>query len=150
MFMTEQNDSHASTQRDIDFQETVEGLQNDDMRVVTLQLLGMSPLEDKRILPHLEKILTDTTPCVVARPYSFGEVRWLAAYALAKERQASGIKEPVIVRNVVVPLNTDKLEELVKEAHIQSHGGVEGVLEEFAQLQALDKLPRYNLELNVE
>jgi hypothetical protein len=146
--MIEQNDQNSPMQRDIDFQETVQGLQNDDMRIATLQMLRMSPLDDERILPYLEELLTDTTPCIVALPYQFGETRWLAAYALAKERKALGIKEPLFLRNVAVPLNTGELEALVKETNIQSHGGVEGALEKFAQLQVLGKLPLYDLELN--
>src|SRR5215469_1755489 len=99
--MTEQQDPHSLTQRDIDFQDMREGLQNDDRRSVILRLLMMEPLADERILPYLEELLTDTTPCLLYIPLHYGEMRWLAAHALAKERQALGIKEPVILHNVV-------------------------------------------------
>jgi len=148
--MTEQQDLHSPTQRDIDLQETIEALQTDDRRSVMLRVLMMEPLADERILPSLEELLTDTTPCVIAIPHRFGEVRWLAAHALAKERQALGISEPVVLHNVVIPLDTNELGRLAEEAQLHSRGGLEGILEDFAQLQARDKLPRYDLELNRE
>lgn len=147
--MTEQNAPQPS-QRDIDFQETVASLQQDDMRAISLRALKMSPLADERILPYLEELLTDTTPCVIALPYRFGEVRWLAAYALAEEREALGIKEPVRLPGVVRPLDTNELATLAQEANVHGRSGIEGILEEFAQLRELGKLPRYDLELNSE
>lgn len=147
--MTEQNAPQPS-QRDIDFQDTVANLQQDDRRAVSLRALAMSPLADERILPYLEELLTDTTPCVIALPYRFGEVRWLAAYALAQERKALGIKEPVRLPDVVRPLNTNELATLAQEADVQGRGGIEGILEKFAKLRELGRLPRYDLELNRE
>ncbi len=146
--MTEQHDPQTASQRDSDFQDMVENLRKDDMRAVSLRVLAMSPLADERILPYLQELLTDTTPCVVSIPYRFGEIRWLAAYALAEERKALGIKEPVHLHDVVRPLDTTELVQRAREANIQGRGGIEGVLEQFAQLQELDKLPRYNLALN--
>jgi hypothetical protein len=148
--MTEHNDQHSPTQQDSEFQETVEDLQGDELRIATLKALMISPLEDERILPYLEEFLTDTSPCVVAIPYRFGEIRWLAAHALAQEREALGIGEPVILRDVVRPLDLEELAVLEKEAQIQARGGIDGILQTFAQLQTQGKLPRYDLTLNQE
>lgn len=147
--MIECNDPQEIAQREADFQEFVEGLQSDDLllQTATLKTLVMSPLRDQRILPYLEALLTDSTPCLVALPYMFGEIRWLAAYALAKERAVLRIEETVYLHDVVVPLDTQAVVALEKEAHIRGRGGVDGMLETFAQLRAMGILPLYDLML---
>jgi hypothetical protein len=136
MIEIDQKELQETLQRDRDFQETVENLHSDDLLLQTsaLKVLAIDPLGDQRILPYLEALLTDTTPCLVAIPYMFGEIRWLAARALAKERAVLGIEEKVYLHNVVKPLNTQTLADLGKEAHIQGYGGIDGILEMFAEL----------------
>ena len=147
--MIECNDPQEISQRDDDFQEFAQGLQSDDLleQTATLETLVMSPLRDQRILPYLEALLADSTPCLVALPYMFGEIRWLAAYALAKERAVLGIEETVYLHDVVVPLDTQALVNLEKEAQVRVRGGVDGMLETFAELRAMGILPLYDLML---
>ena len=147
MIEIDQKDIQETSQKDRDFRATVEHLQSDDLLLqsATLKTLVIDPLGDQRILPYLEALLTDTTPCLVAIPYRFGEIRWLAARALAKERAVLGIKEPVYLQNVVKPLTGQALADLEREAHIQARGGIDGLLETFAQLRAMGKLLLYDL-----
>ncbi|AGY56350.1 hypothetical protein GKIL_0103 [Gloeobacter kilaueensis JS1] len=71
-------------------QSLIEALQsNDDNRVGTaLTVLIEKPAADRRLLPYLEALLDRRSACVVARPFTFGELQLLAARALAEERGA--------------------------------------------------------------
>lgn len=86
-----------------EWKETVEHLTGSDLsfKVAALKDFWRFPSADPRLLPYLEDLIDDKTPCLLAIPYLFGEVRWLAAKALLAEREALGIRQPVRVRNVV-------------------------------------------------
>lgn len=133
---------------DNEFQELVEDLSSTDVfiRVATLKTLCQEPSEDERVLPHIEALLNDTTPCIVMLPYRFGEIRWLAAKALVAERAALGHREPVRLLAVVQPLNTEEFASLASAAGVKSRGGVDGVLEALTTLREMGRLPLYDLE----
>lgn len=130
--------------------EVVEDLTSDDasFRCIMLRVLWDDPAADERILPYLEHLLHDKSPCLLAIPYRFGVIRWLAAQALAAERAALGIPEPIRLQNVVKPLSTADVATAEHEASIDGRGGVEGVLESIAILNEMGYLPRYDLELS--
>lgn len=134
---------------DEEFAEMLADLHSDDRRLQTalLQTLMMSPTGDPRFLPELEPLLEDRSPCLVQIPYLFGELRWLAAHALAAERAACGVAEPVRVLGVAVPLSTDELGGLERAAGLRGRGGVDGRLEMFGKLNKLGKVPRADLVL---
>ena len=133
-----------------DFAEFVQDMIGEDvpLRAAGLQVLWESPAADERLLPYLEYLLHDESPCLLAIPYRFGVVRWLAAQALAAERAALGILEPVRLQNVVKPLSTADVITAKYEAGIKGRGGVEGVLESIGILNEMGYLPRYDLELS--
>lgn len=130
--------------------EIIEDLTSSDasLRCAMLRVLWDDPAADARILPYLERLLYDKTPCLLAIPYRFGEIRWLAAHALAAERAALGIMKPVRLRNVVPPLDTGGVVNHEDKAGIDGRGGVEGVLENFAILNDRGYLPRHDVELS--
>lgn len=132
---------------DDEFQELIEHLHSKDLslRVAALKDIWQYPSGDVRILQYLEAALDDTTPCVVMLPYHFGEVRWLAAYALAAERAAMGIDKSVVVCGVAKPLDTEELSALAKKASADCRGGVEGMLEIFKILREKGQLPLYDV-----
>ncbi|BAY28162.1 helicase-like protein (plasmid) [Calothrix sp. NIES-2100] len=134
---------------DNEFQELVEDLSSTDVsiRVAALEILCQEPLEDERVLPHLEALLNDTTPCVVMLPYRFGEIRWLAAKALVAERAALGHSEPVRLHGVIQPFDTEEFTSLALAAGVKSGSGVDGVLKAFVILREMGRLPLYDLEL---
>lgn len=134
---------------DKELQELLEDLysENLSMRVAVLKDLEQYPSGDTRVLSYLEALLDDKTPCVVSIPYLFGEIHWLAAHALAAERKVLGIKEPVSLKGIVRPLDTEEFDALRKVAGIEDRGGVEGVLESFSTLREMGRLPVYDLEL---
>ena len=133
---------------DQDFSELTEDLRSEDLslRVATLKAFRKLPSGDPRILPHLERLLQDKTPCVLGYPYIFGEVRWLAAHALAAERAALGINQPVRVQNVVKPINTAGIAYAEEVANVEFKGGVEGVLENLAILREMGYLSLIDLD----
>jgi superfamily II DNA/RNA helicase len=134
---------------DNEFQELVEDLSSPDVsiRVATLKTLCQDPTQDERVLPHLEALLNDTTPCVVMLPYRFGEIRWLAAKALAAEYDAIGFNESVHLHNAVRPLDTEEIVSIASAAGIKTRAGVDGVLETLATLRRMGRLPLCDLVL---
>jgi hypothetical protein len=133
-----------------EFQELVEDLHSKElsMRVATLKTLQKYPSGDERVLQHIEALLDDKTLCVLMLPYRFGEIRWLAAQALAAERASLGNEEPVRLQSVVRPLDTEEFVALREKAGVKSRGGVDGLLEALATLREMGQLPLYDdLEL---
>ena len=132
-----------------DLAELSADLNGDDvsLRAVTLEAFWKVPSADKRILPDLERLLHDTTPCLLGIPYIFGEIRWLAAKALAAEREALGIPKLVYLQNVVQPIDTLGIMRAADAANVKVRGGVEGLLETLGILQEMGKLPLYDLYL---
>ena len=132
-----------------EFRETVKHLMGDDLflRVAALENLRDDPSADERMLPYLERLLEDKTPCLVAIPFLYAEIRWLAAHALAAERAALGINQPVQLQNVVGPIYTGDIIAAEQLANINGQGGLEGVLESFAIVRDMGYLPRIDLDL---
>lgn len=130
--------------------ELLEELTSEDasFRAATLKVLWEYPSADLRVLPYLEQLLNDKTPCILAIPYVFGEIRWLAAHALAAERAALGINEPIYLLNVVRPAETGDIIKAEYEAGIKARGGVDGLLENLALARALGYMPLYDLNLS--
>jgi hypothetical protein len=134
---------------DQEFSEFVEDMtvENISKKAAMLRAISKLPSADKRVTLYLERLLHDTTPCLLGIPYIFGEIRWLAAKALAAEREALAIRETVRLQNVVRPLNTMGIMRAADAANVRVRGGVEGLLETLGKLQEMDKLPLYDLYL---
>lgn len=134
---------------DQEFTELLEDLASEDpsFRAVTLEVLWQFPSADPRVLPYLERLLHDKAPCLLGIPYVFGEIRWFAAHALAAERGALGITEPVRLQNVVRPAETRDIMKAEYEAGIEGRGGVEGLLADLAILRDMGYMPMIDLNL---
>lgn len=132
-----------------EFAEFVEDINSEDLSLIvaTLNDLRDYPSADRRVLPYLERLLEDKRTCLLAIPYIFGEIRWVAAKALLAEREALGIHEPVRLLNVVQPIDMRGYAKARRAANISIRGGVEGVLENLAILRDMGYLPMYDLIL---
>jgi hypothetical protein len=75
------------------FQEFVAAMESDNpiAKAVYCRHLFGSPSGDARVLPYLEAALVDKTICVVMIPFTFADVRYEAALALASERKVQSI-----------------------------------------------------------
>lgn len=93
-------------------------------------------------------MLHDKTPCVLGHPYVFGEIRWLAGQALAAERAALGISEPVQLPSVVRPAETMDIMRAADAAKFRLQGGVEGLLADLATLRDMGYMPMIALNLS--
>lgn len=133
-----------------EFTEFVEDITSGDLSsvVATLEDLRDYPSADARVLPYLSRLLYDKNPCVIAIPFVFAEVRWLAAHALAAERAALGIQKPVCLRQIVKPLDTGGIVRAEYAAGIEPRGGVDGLLMNFGILNDMGYLPLYDLNLS--
>ncbi|MGB0384029.1 MAG: hypothetical protein ACPGWR_04315 [Ardenticatenaceae bacterium] len=134
---------------DQDFNELIEDMNSEDLslRAATLKVLREYPSADQRVLPYLERLLHDKTPCLAGIPYIYAEIRLLAAHALAVERAALGINQPIPLKNMVRPVYTGDIVAAERLANIKARGCVEGMLESFAIVRDLGYLPRYDLDL---
>ncbi|MGB0383961.1 MAG: hypothetical protein ACPGWR_03975 [Ardenticatenaceae bacterium] len=132
-----------------EWKESVEHLTGSDLsfKVVTLKDFWRYPSADPRLLPYLEDLIHDKTPCLLGIPYVFGEVRWLAAKALTAEREALEICKPVRLQNVVRPIDMKEYTSARKTAQVELKVGVEGVLENIAILRDMGYLPLIDLNL---
>ena len=134
---------------DDDFRDVSAALCDTDpgQRAAMLQTLADDPSGDPRLLALVEALLGDTTPVVVSIPLHYGELRWVAAHALAAERGAVGKCSPVILSDAVVPVNDAELVRRGASVGVPQGGGVPGALAAFAVLRDLDLLPRRPLRL---
>ena len=85
-----------------------------------LEICREKPIGDMRLLPYFEAYLEDRRPCILGAPTEYGEVRWLAAEALAAERQELGIGEYVMLKGAVRPLGIVELYRLAQSAGIDT------------------------------
>jgi hypothetical protein len=115
-------------------------------RVYALRCLAEAPLADTRILAAAEILLADESLTVLSIPYTFGEVRWVAAAAVAALRGALHRSDEVRLADVPTPLTPDRLGALAEAVGLTDiSGGIEGSLDAVARLRALGQLPRRNL-----
>lgn len=118
-------------------------------RAAMLKDLLHNPTGDVQVRAAVEALLEDHAPCVVQIPLRIGEVRWLAARALAAERSAGGVAEPVVVKGIVRPLEVGELAERTLVTL-----GAEAVrlslFDRFEKLLSLGQLPVVDLEIEVE
>lgn len=115
-------------------------------RANALRTLAEAPVADQRLLSAAESMLADESLTILSIPYSFGEVRWHAAAAVAALRGALQVREVVHLLDVPVPLTTDKIGQLATQAGLGTgKGGIDGVLETLEQLRALGRIPRRNI-----
>jgi hypothetical protein len=87
-------------------------------------------------------LLDDRTIALMSIPYSFGEVRWCAADAVASLRGVLGISEPVVITDIFAPVSGGKAMGLLKAAGVESKGGIDGTIEALEILAKMDRLPR--------
>jgi hypothetical protein len=102
-------------------------LSSDDpkRRAAALRARSRHPSGDPRVLPLLENLLHDRTPIIVQFPIAYGEIRWLAAEALAAERYQQNLTEHVVAPGTVIPLSTTKLYRLAEAAGVPDDDGWE-------------------------
>jgi HEAT repeat protein len=133
-----------------EFRELIEDLesQNLSLRVASLKVLRDYPSRDQRILPYLEDLLHDKTPCLIAIPFVYAEIRWLAAHALLAERAALGINQPVCLWNIMRPIDYSGYADARDAANITGRGRSGGVLESIALLRDQGYLPMTDLNLS--
>ncbi|GLL08156.1 hypothetical protein GCM10017581_099160 [Dactylosporangium matsuzakiense] len=92
----------------------LEELSGQDRQNVMYWLQGISecPSGDPRVIEAVRTCLDDRTVVKLWIPYSYGEVRWWAAHALAEELSAAGRPATVVLDDVTEPLNSSEVDAL--------------------------------------
>ncbi len=121
---------------------------NPRARANMLRAIAELPHASAELLAACEKLLADQTITLLSLPYRFGEIRWLAADAVAAVRGVLGIAEPVVIQNVMPSLTTNDVMRLATAAGMSMRGtGVDGVIETLRSLAAAGKVPRRTITL---
>lgn len=84
-----------------------------------MKSLADAPTGDARVLPLVEALLDDLTPCQISIPFSYAEIRWLAARALVAERFANDLREPMRIAGMILPQSNQDLYDIM-DAHLQN------------------------------
>ena len=129
---------------DEDLQEFIDCIESDNAKELGqwLKAFQISPSQDVRILPYLEKLLTSQSVCIVynSEPLYYGEIRLLAAQALAAERAKLNIDEPVYCK-LVVPLVDNEVDTYASEIGIKVRYRIEDTIEALERLIELNRVP---------
>lgn len=113
------------------------------VRANTLNGIAANPMADRRVLAIAERLLEDRAICILSLPYKFGEVRGIAADAVAALRAALSIEAPVVVDDVFAPVSTEEASKLASDAGLPTPmGGVDGVIQTLEKLASMGRLPR--------
>lgn len=118
-----------------------------EARVAMLKELAEFPTGDGAVRAAVGRLLDDGSVCILHIPF-VGEVRWLAAHALAAERGAAGMTEAVRLAQAARPLEDWRLAMLAAEAF---GAGAERMplLERYARLRAANRLDVADWEVPV-
>ncbi|MGD8908206.1 MAG: hypothetical protein PVI92_02590 [Chromatiales bacterium] len=118
-----------------------------DKRRFILSDLCNEPCGDPRVLPLLKSALKDRAVVELSIPIYYGELRILAAQALAAECATQGIDEPVRLIGVPTPLSIDELLQLVDKYQIDTTPDYEkGNVECYSILRDRGLVPKMNWE----
>lgn len=99
-------------------------------------LTGIPDLRDE-VLARIHELLEDRTVAIIRIPIRYGEVRILAAEALASVRAAQGDPNPVVLENVPRPLTAERMAPFKEGVDLQ----VRGAIKVYEALRELDRLP---------
>jgi hypothetical protein len=114
-------------------------------KVAALHVLRRSDKADERVLPHIEALLNDLTPCMIdVKPIRFSEIRFLAGQALGTQRRLLGIDKPVDFSGFVQQIESGDLSLLAKEMNISCSNFKENFPKVFEKLRDMGKLPIAN------
>jgi hypothetical protein len=115
-----------------------------ETRANSLRALGQAPFANEQLLAACERLLDDRTITLLGIPYSYGEIRWVAADAVAAIRGALGRKEPVVIQDAFAPIDGTRVGQLAEQTGIASSPkpGIDGAIETLERIAAAGKLPR--------
>ncbi|GAA1998284.1 hypothetical protein GCM10009777_39470 [Microbacterium pumilum] len=113
--------------------------------VNALKTVRDAPTGEPRVVATLEGLLNDRRIAALTIPYRFGEIRVLAAAALAAERADTGDARPVRLKECPPLLGTDDLWKLAEAHRIDT--SIRSEPELYAALRDAGALPLTDLEL---
>ena len=111
-------------------------------RAYILRTIAANPVANEQLLIAAERLLDDRTITLLDIPERFGEVRWLAADAVAALRGVLGRSDAVTLEDTFEPI--EDVEHVAREAGIGSSkaDGVAGKIETLQQVVAEGRLTR--------
>jgi hypothetical protein len=100
------------------------GMQNPDpqSRGRILDVLIEDVEADQRFLDNIKALMDDAAPCLLyVRQFTYAEVRWNASLAFANQHFLLKKKEPILISNLVIPIERHELAILAEEAGIKKN-----------------------------
>lgn len=106
-----------------------------------------SQADDSRLIPYLKKLLNDHCYTILSIPYSYGEIRYAAAFALGRLYKNLAIHKTVELKRVPVPVdeyNDYRIHGNIPDsykARITKEGLQERILQEYEIRRDLGQFP---------
>lgn len=114
-----------------------------EKRVAALKAHSRHPSGEPAVLPFLEAMLNDNRPHILMFPIRYGEVRWLAAEAVAAERKIQGITESVHLPKAIPLLSHEDLFAIAIDADVPLYDEWQEI---YVRLRELELLPNYDID----
>ena len=115
-----------------------------DERVRALGALARRPTGESRLIPYLLASLGDTTVHDLGDHRGIGEIRELAAHAVAAERRRRGVVDTIRVGQVPRPLSVARLTRLENDHGVAAEGTPE---QRYVRLRAKGFIPTRDLNV---
>lgn len=113
--------------------------------VIELQDISSYPGGDPRAIPFLEGLCTDKRLTTISIPYMYGEIAYLAAFALCAEKHKLKLDGKIRI-TTAVPLSVNEAARLAREHEIAVIPA--GIMAALQMLADKGKLPPMILELD--
>ncbi|MBN8594516.1 MAG: hypothetical protein J0M33_22350 [Anaerolineae bacterium] len=125
----------------VSFSEDINGGSLDDI-VVCLKVRSDNPSGDPRVVPILEKFCSDKRIAWIDIPTRYGEIAYLAAFALCAEKHACKLEGKIRV-STLVPLTRIDVVEMAQLHGVTIPHGVhrfEGAMQTLAEMGKLSQM----------
>ena len=113
-------------------------------RVRALGALARRPTGDSRLIPYLLASLGDSTVHDLGDHRGIGEIRELAAHAVAAERRKRGVVDTIRVGHVPRPLSIARMTRLENDHGVVAEGSPE---QRYVSLRTRGLIPRRDLNV---
>lgn len=128
-----------------EFAQIMSGGNSNDI-ALHLRVISNDPTGDPRVIPILERLCADKRIVRVQIPIRYGEIAYLAAFALWAEKLACKLDGKIRITTAVV--DPHDLTKLTERHGVTIPRGIGGILVAAQTLADMGKLPQMVLELD--
>lgn len=115
--------------------------------IATLKNKTVAPSGDPRLIPILEGLCADKRIAQIDIPFRYGEIAYLAAFALCAEKHKCNMEGKIRI-TTAVPLDENAVIELTEHHGVIIPPGISGITLAIQTLAEMGMLPQIILELD--